>query len=142
MLACKATKLVHILTGIVIGFILTSQFRTINYENFKKDILFQLCSRKANAEQLPILAATGTETGVNENVIDAFESLRNLSARLAATNGSRLLLVGVMTASKFIDTRAATIYRTWASQLDGDIIFFTSSMTKFVVCILFCCSIC
>ena len=54
MACCKTLKrTVHITIGIIIGFLVTSQtFRSLNYENFKRDIIFQLCSyRNSNQNQ-------------------------------------------------------------------------------------------
>ncbi|OQV14696.1 Chondroitin sulfate synthase 1 [Hypsibius exemplaris] len=39
---------------------------------------------------------------------------------------SRLLFVGVMTAAKFLDTRALSVYRTWGQKLPGQMAFFSS----------------
>src|SRR5699024_6330235 len=46
MVFCKTIKrTIHICIGIILGFLVTSEFRSLNYENFKRDIImFQLCS--------------------------------------------------------------------------------------------------
>ncbi|KAI1693378.1 fringe-like domain-containing protein [Ditylenchus destructor] len=40
-----------------------------------------------------------------------------------------LLLVGVMTASKYVDSRAWTVWRTWASTIPGKLLFFVAQDT-------------
>ncbi|CAH1989397.1 unnamed protein product [Acanthoscelides obtectus] len=37
-----------------------------------------------------------------------------------------LLFVGVMTAAKYLDTRAKSVYDTWASEVSGKVMFFSS----------------
>lgn len=40
--------------------------------------------------------------------------------------GRQLLLVGVMTADKYISTRARAVYETWGQRVPGKILFFTA----------------
>ena len=42
----------------------------------------------------------------------------------------KLIFVGVMTAEKFLDTRAKAVYETWAQDLPGTLMFFSSSSSK------------
>ena len=42
------------------------------------------------------------------------------------TRNRQLLLVGVMTADKYIGTRAKAVYETWGSRVPGKLLFFTS----------------
>ena len=42
------------------------------------------------------------------------------------TRSRQLLLVGVMTADKYISTRARAVYETWGNQVPGKLLFFTS----------------
>ncbi|XP_057307285.1 chondroitin sulfate synthase 1-like [Hydractinia symbiolongicarpus] len=42
----------------------------------------------------------------------------------------KLLFVGVMTAEKFLDTRAKAVYETWAKEMPGTLKFFASSSSK------------
>ena len=46
-------------------------------------------------------------------------------------NQERLLLVGVMTAQKYVGDRALEIWRTWAKQIPGKVIFFVAEGTQF-----------
>lgn len=39
------------------------------------------------------------------------------------------VLIGVMTAAALVDTRAKTVYETWAKSINGDVIFFSSEAT-------------
>ena len=36
------------------------------------------------------------------------------------------VLIGVMTAAQFVDNRAKAVWRTWAQQINGEVIFFSS----------------
>ena len=57
---------------------------------------------------------------------DATKRHKLLSRELADRNLDRkLVLVGVITAQKFLDTRATAVYNTWGKQMD-DIIFFSA----------------
>lgn len=42
------------------------------------------------------------------------------------TKSRQLLLVGVMTADKYIGTRARAVYETWGNRVPGKLLFFTS----------------
>lgn len=55
-------------------------------------------------------------------------SLVNFRVPTAATK--KLLFVGVMTAQKYLDTRAAAVYDTWGRQINGDVAFFTSATAQ------------
>ena len=39
------------------------------------------------------------------------------------------VLIGVMTAEKFVDSRAMAVWKSWAQQINGDVIFFSSEGT-------------
>lgn len=45
-------------------------------------------------------------------------------------NGKNLVFVGVMTAAKFLDTRAAAVYNTWGKTIPGQMAFFTSQGSR------------
>ncbi|KAH9416600.1 Chondroitin sulfate synthase 1 [Dermatophagoides pteronyssinus] len=126
-------QIVHILIGIIIGSWITCQIRLINYENFKNDILYQICSYRS----------TWLSSNDNDNVIqistknndlaNTFYSIHNLTTNRNNINQNdqrKLLLIGVMTTKSFLTTRAKTIYETWGHDLNGDILFFTSSNQK------------
>lgn len=123
---CKILKrLIQIFLGFLIGYLFASEFRSINYEHFKNDILHQLCSYKSFEE-----AQTNTAPFGNTDLSNAFVVVKNLTDNLDH-NKRRLLLVGVMTAKKFLDSRAETIFKTWGQDLQGNIIFFSSSNIKY-----------
>ena len=48
------------------------------------------------------------------------------SADVESTTGKQLLFVGVMTADKYISTRARAVYETWGHRVPGKLIFFTA----------------
>ncbi|KAH7643770.1 chondroitin sulfate synthase 1-like protein [Dermatophagoides farinae] len=116
---------IHIVIGIIIGSWITCQFRLINYENFKKDILYQLCSYRSS--WLYDNDNDVIHVSTKNDLAHTFHSIHNMTS----TNHQRkLLLIGVMTAKSFLDTRAQTIYDTWGRDLPGDVLFFTSSNQK------------
>lgn len=41
----------------------------------------------------------------------------------------RLLLVGVMTAAKYVDSRAYEVWKTWGKRIPGEVLFFTAEKT-------------
>ncbi|MFH4976229.1 hypothetical protein AB6A40_002938 [Gnathostoma spinigerum] len=45
---------------------------------------------------------------------------------MAQRKSPQLLFVGIMTAAKYIDTRAYNIWKTWAKQIPGQVVFFVS----------------
>lgn len=128
MAFCKTLKrTVHILVGIIIGFLLTSEFRSLNYENFKRDIIFQLCSYQNAGQRI----ASNDRPEDTSDIGRAFSLINNVTALHAKSDRRRsLLLVGVMTAKQFLDSRALTILKTWAQDLNGHIIFFSSANSK------------
>jgi len=52
--------------------------------------------------------------------------VKTLESADVETTGKQLLLVGVMTADKYIATRAKAVYETWGNRVPGKIIFFTA----------------
>ena len=130
MAFCKTLKrTIHITIGIIIGFLITSEFRSLNYENFKKDIIFQLCSYQNAKQNVDEYSSSSWE---DSDLTRSFSVVRNL-VDLNEPGKQNLLLIGVMTAKQFIDTRALTIYQTWAQNLGGHIIFFSSANSRQVI---------
>ncbi|KAH9400958.1 Chondroitin sulfate synthase 1 [Tyrophagus putrescentiae] len=132
MACCKTLKrTVHITIGIIIGFLVTSQtFRSLNYENFKRDIIFQLCSyRNSNQNQNIDSAKSNHHDSSSNSTPDQQPSTRRswIDNKKKQLPGHReLLLIGVMTAQPFLSTRALTIHQTWAAKMGGHLIFFSS----------------
>lgn len=52
--------------------------------------------------------------------------VKTLESADVETTGRQLLLVGVMTADKYIGTRAKAVYETWGNRVPGKILFFTA----------------
>lgn len=50
-------------------------------------------------------------------------------ARVVQNDRRQLLMVGVMTADKYISTRAKAVFETWGQRVPGKILFFTSGKT-------------
>lgn len=116
----------QILIGILIGFLLASEFRSINYENFKSGFLNQLCSYKSYQESV---AFDVKALFSNNDLTNTYLTVKNLTSQLHQ-NRRHLLLIGVMTAKKFLKSRAEVIYKTWGQDLKGHIIFFSSQNVK------------
>lgn len=66
---------------------------------------------------------------------DHLASLENFRVSSMGTKGpssssKKLLFVGVMTAQKYLDTRAAAVYETWGKEINGDVAFFASETAQ------------
>lgn len=65
---------------------------------------------------------------------DHLASLKNFQVPMAlkgqSSSSKKLLFVGVMTAQKYLDTRAAAVYDTWGQEINGDVAFFTSATAQ------------
>ncbi|XP_012278508.1 chondroitin sulfate synthase 1 [Orussus abietinus] len=92
-----------------------------------------------NYEMLPTLLlspANGThKAGPNQTMDpnDQSSPLRNIDPRKdggISNSSSSLLLVGVMTAQKYLSTRAKAVYETWGSEVPGKIAFFSSESSR------------
>uniref|UniRef100_A0AC34GC77 Hexosyltransferase n=1 Tax=Panagrolaimus sp. ES5 TaxID=591445 RepID=A0AC34GC77_9BILA len=42
---------------------------------------------------------------------------------------SKLVIIGIMTAAKFVDTRAYNVWKTWAQRIPGKVLFFVAENT-------------
>ncbi len=110
---CFSSNLFHLLIGVVIGFTLCSQFRTFRYQS--KDTSF-----------CPFESLNG------QQIEDKNSILEQLIHSIGQQNEDKnLVLIGVMTANKYLDSRALSIYNTWAQNISGKIIFFSSSSSKY-----------
>lgn len=100
----KGKKVIKLVIGVVVGFVV-SQI-CINYNTSDQELcgfsLSRLMSDSVNSENL-----------VNEDEI-------------AGGSRNNLLFVGVMTASKYLETRAKAVYETWGREVPGKILFFSS----------------
>ncbi|XP_075209798.1 chondroitin sulfate synthase [Lycorma delicatula] len=66
------------------------------------------------------------QTSILENDPLAFDEEQNAEGISEINNGPGLLFVGVMTAKKYLDTRAAAVYDTWGKEIPGKLAFFSS----------------
>ncbi|KAI6207850.1 Hexosyltransferase [Aphelenchoides besseyi] len=65
-------------------------------------------------------------------IIDRHVVLSRSGRQIEATEVSddkRLLLVGIMTAAKYVDSRAYNVWRTWAQHIPGKVLFFVAENT-------------
>lgn len=103
--------------GFMIGFTLTMCFQTLNNLDVDDD-----CSSSA-------LASIDAGVRVDrELIVDARESIDDSSGSSSATTSTTIkngfVFIGVMTAKKFLSTRAAVINQTWAQTVPGQMAFF------------------
>lgn len=96
----KAKKVIKLVVGVIVGFII-SQI-CINYNTSDREF----CGFSLNN----LIADTSSKT----------------SAPFAEAPATNLLFVGVMTASKYLETRAKAVYETWGQEVPGKIKFFSS----------------
>ncbi|XP_054159203.1 chondroitin sulfate synthase 1-like [Oppia nitens] len=104
-------NLVQFLSGIVIGFTICSQMTTFRYHWTESPF----CSGNQNRYQL------------DDKIAELDQLVDSINKK---SDGQNLVLIGVMTAEKYLDTRALSIYQTWAQNLKGRIIFFSSSSSR------------
>mgnify|MGYP001796182940 CR=1 FL=1 len=78
---------------------------------------------------------TGTNLELITNAIEITFGIcaRNLTTWLQSAHIACFIvqvLIGVMTAAQFVDNRAKAVWKTWAQQIYGDVIFFSSEGSK------------
>jgi chondroitin sulfate synthase len=113
---CFSSNLFQLFVGLVIGFTLCSQFRTFRYQSKESSFC-------------PFESFNGLN---NEEFEDKNSVLEQLIESIGQQNEDKnLVLIGVMTANKYLDSRALSIYNTWAQNISGKIIFFSSSSSKY-----------
>lgn len=138
----RFTALLAFLVGISIGFLLTARSRvslvssagivlssTVLGCNTNSDTRLQaavegrfaafLQASRLNSS-LPVAASA--PVGPNERVLRLLQD--GVGPR------KNLILIGVMTAQKYLDTRAVAVYRTWARDLPGHVVFFTCASAR------------
>lgn len=102
-MARKKLRTIHMILGLAIGIILGQYIK----QEFKSQII---CTRIQN------------------------KSHPSTEAQLITINTlppeKTLIFVGVMTAAKYLETRAEAVYRTWGMELPGKIIFFSSEQSQ------------
>ena len=100
-------------TGIVVGVLVPLVFQN----------LFPLttitCREKKHVQN-------GKTSGIDEN----FGVRSDIKFTGNGIRAKQLIFVGVMTAEKFLDTRAKAVYETWGGDLPGKLMFFASSSSK------------
>jgi len=115
---CFSSNLLHLLAGLVIGFALSSQFRTLRYQ-----------WKETNFCPFKSVSYVNNEDFDQKNAVldELIEEIRQQN------EDTSLVLIGVMTAHKYLDSRALSIYKTWAQRFNGKVIFFSSSSSKYVL---------
>ncbi|XP_071553103.1 chondroitin sulfate synthase 1 isoform X2 [Panulirus ornatus] len=99
-------QLLAIIAGIIFGVILTAAIRQLM---LKPHMCLSVRNRPIYDEKSEAFRIVGFD--------------RNKNVHNSAKN---LIFVGVMTANKYLDTRAKAVYETWGKQLPGKIAFFSS----------------
>ncbi|GIY12695.1 chondroitin sulfate synthase 1 [Caerostris darwini] len=107
-----ASQLCRFICGIVIGFLITTQLRYLLLQ--KPSCL--LSSTK--------ISSTSNPQSSNEIPVDNVVNISDL------TEDKRLIFIGVMTAQKYLHTRALAIHNTWGKTVPGKLIFFSSFNSK------------
>ncbi|KAI4458334.1 chondroitin synthase [Holotrichia oblita] len=99
----RRRKVPHIVFGIMIGVILYVSVRNINRHTS------EMCKPTADTVRRKI---ADPEALIRENVEE------------------QLVFVGVMTAAKYLETRAKTVYETWGKNVPGQMVFFSSEYSQ------------
>nr|XP_045588345.1 chondroitin sulfate synthase 1-like [Procambarus clarkii] len=104
------SQLLGVTTGIVLGVVLTAAIRHLM---LKPHMCLALKNLPMYDDKNDALRIIGLDISQN-----------------AQNSAKNLLFVGVMTANKYLDTRAKAVYETWGKQLPGKIAFFSSEASS------------
>lgn len=113
-LFARSRPLLRFLLGLVIGCWITGQFRALRFTD---------APRRASCPDI----------FVSEQSSRQYTTVSDLKRRWDVRNvsvDSNLLFVGIMTAQKYLDTRALSIHRTWGKEVAGRYAFFSSSSSR------------
>lgn len=113
-----SSNLIHYLSGLIIGFTVCSQLTTFRHHSNERPFCPISSENSQNSDHFE------DKNAVLEELI---EKIRNRNS------GENLVLIGVMTAQKYLDSRALSIYKTWAQTLEGKVIFFSSSSSRYTL---------
>lgn len=118
-------RIVYTLFGIVMGFTLGAYFTTRGDGSERK------CFRSPFPEEPSSLKFIGDAIDFGRSEEDPLSiiGLTDSSANVH-NNQKNLLFVGVITAEKYLATRAVAVYKTWGSDIPGKIAFFSSEESK------------
>lgn len=102
-----------VLAGFLLGFFFTSKIRTYLVTN--RVIVSPALTCSSRSLRLPA-------------AVDGF--FDDLGPSSPPPPGKDLIFVGVMTAQKYLDTRALAVHETWATTLPGKVVFFSSAASR------------
>ncbi|XP_044579709.1 chondroitin sulfate synthase 1 isoform X1 [Cotesia glomerata] len=110
-----------LISGIIIGLFMFNyqHLHQTQYDSNNKIIKHSLLINNKNKNNL-------NSNNINENDKEAFGN--NFENMTEDKNG--LVIVGVMTAQKYLKTRAKAVWETWGREVPGKIIFFSSEESK------------
>lgn len=122
----KRRGLKSALFGVILGFVgglLITNFRFIVPlgKSFANDTLCRRQPARARARSV------ASDYSAIRNPMDVVHLSNEDTPNNSATN---LVFVGVMTARKYLDSRAKAVYDTWGSELPGKIAFFSSEGSR------------
>ena len=115
--SCVVNDKIALLIGIICGYIIGCGIRFASY---------QCCYSHRTSTRI-----TEQTTSINLSL-----QLRLLETEFVDTNlttDRNLVLVGVMTAKRFLKTRAVAAYETWINSIPGKVIFFSSEGSELLV---------
>lgn len=115
----RRRRLTHVLAGIVLGLFVGYTIGGGSYDRFR---LYAGCGGRP----VPMSAALRPlrSTAAPDNGTAAADEKRDSAATVAAES---LLFVGVMTADRYLATRAAAVHNTWARRVPGRVMFYSSA---------------
>jgi len=116
-----------VFVGITVGFMLSLALRSLSSCIVKRSAI------SSDEDSLLSFSANQIgENGIADKLVDPIESREQFRVPLSTideTDSVRtkpdLVLIGIMTAHKFLHTRAVAVYETWAKSENVKIIFFT-----------------
>ncbi|XP_003704206.1 chondroitin sulfate synthase [Megachile rotundata] len=104
-----ASAILGLIVGLLLGFLIQS-YRILSSSHHQR---FNMYATSMPGARLPLKPSARNVPKLNDD-----EQINSSS--------SSLVFVGVMTASKYLDSRAKAVYETWGKELPGKIAFFSS----------------
>lgn len=133
-------KLFHFIVGILIGFVVTTQFRTMSLRRWTPITSPKTSSALLKSDGSVHEGVFNQSTspcyfnseakGFLHQALEMEHTIEKLKSQVKSGSTSKLVLIGVMTAQKYLDSRALNIYHTWGKSVPGMIIFFSSANSK------------
>lgn len=122
----RTNSVAGILIGIISGILLASWSR---YRFFSCRLSPRTCCNFRRLHNDP-LQATASQFFASSTSSSSRQSQDQQHVGEEERSGKKFILVGVMTAEKYLNTRATAAYKTWARSINGEVIFFSGESSE------------